>query len=176
MKRRKALARLALSMLAVLLGGCGSSGSTPTVISHVSAGTDAGVRFTAEVAIHDGRECFTQHYAILARHTKPFQQTTESCAPSSRPAGPLLIEVARPRTVFIFDRPPGRCTQVSITAAHARSIAVEESCSATRPTLRLIPLPPDTILTIHGMAGVTRLDLRKYPCSPVCPREIVASR
>ncbi|MDQ6804009.1 MAG: hypothetical protein M3065_03360 [Actinomycetota bacterium] len=172
----KALAPVCLSTLVVLLGGCGSS--TPrapaSTVSNVSLHTYGGVRFAAEVRIRDKRECFFANFAILAVHTKPFEQTTRSCGPSNQPAGPMLIEVAKPRLVLILDRPTGRCAAVTITEAHGRPIAANTSCSATKPTLRLTRLPPAATVTVHGIDGVTRLALRRYPCSLVCTRPIVA--
>jgi hypothetical protein len=172
----KSVLPIGLSGLALLLAGCGSSAPTPipTRVSNVIEATHAGVRFSAEVRIHDKRECFFTNYRILARHVKPLEQTTRSCGPSDQPAPPMLIEVARPRTVLILDRPTRGCSTVTITTGRGRPIVAKAKCSTTTPTLRVTPLPSATTLTIHGITGVARLALRKYPCSLICTRVIAA--
>jgi len=165
---------LRLLMLAAVLVGCGSS--TSTITSHVSARTHAGVRYSYEVTMHQGRECSTQTYGILASRAKPsfrsFTQTSRSCAPSGRPAGAILIQIRRPRTAFILDRPSRGCAAVRITAAGRRPIVAAPICSATKPTLRLTPLPSGRVLTIAGIAGVTRLVLGDYRCPFICSQRI----
>jgi hypothetical protein len=172
----KARAPLSLSMLVLIVVGCGSSTPTRpvTTVSNVSVHTSAGVRFAAEVRIRDKRECFFTNYAISARHTKPTEQTTRSCGPSGQLTVPMLIEVAKPRLVLILDRPARGCAAVSITADGGRPVLVTPSCSATKPTLRLTRLPRATTITIHGIPGVSRLALRKYPCALICTRAIAA--
>lgn len=168
--RRRALWRPGLSALAAALAGCGSSAATIT--SAVSVRTAAGVRYSDGVTVRGSRECSIQTYGIIAPHVNPFTHTTRSCGPSSRTVGAVLIQVARPRTAFILDRPARGCTAVRITAAGKRPIVADLSCSATKPTLRLTPLPSAAMLTIDGIAGVTRLTLRDYHCSFICSRQI----
>lgn len=174
----KALALLSLTTLLLIAVGCGSSTPTApvTTVSNVSVHTYAGVRFAAEVRIRDRRECFFTNYAIFARHTKPTEETTRSCGPSNAPTVPMLIEVAKPRLVLILDRPARGCATVSITADGGRPFPVRPTCSATEPTLRLTPLPHATTLTLHGIPGVSRLPLRKYPCALICTRALAAPR
>jgi hypothetical protein len=168
---------LPVGLAALALGGCGSSTAkpAPTEVSHVAIRTRAGVRFSAEVRIRANRECFFTTYAILAPRVKPLEQATRSCGPSNQPAVPMLIEVAKPRTALILDRPTGGCTMVAVTTAWGRTLHAHPTCSATEPTLRLTPLPAATTLTIHGIRGVTRLSLRRYPCALVCTRVIASA-
>ncbi|MDQ6777391.1 MAG: hypothetical protein M3071_14495 [Actinomycetota bacterium] len=173
---RTALLPVGLAMLAFVVSGCGSSTPkpNPTRVSNVIIYARTGVHFAAEVRIRDKRACFFTNYRIIAPHVKPLEQTTRSCGPSDQPALPMLIEVAKPRTIFILDRPTGGCTSVSIATGRGRPIAAHPACSATKPTLRLTPLPPDGTLAIHGISGVTRLSLRKYRCPLICTRVIAA--
>jgi hypothetical protein len=186
--RSWALSCLGLFALAAALVGCGSSGrgsagdvsvrttagdaSVRTIASEVSVRTAAGVRFSDGITVHGARECSIETLGIIARRTKPFTQTTRSCAPSSRPAGAILIQVARPRIALVLDRPAGGCTPVRITAAGKRPIDAHVSCSATKPTLRVTVLPAGTTLSIDGIAGLTRLALHDNRCSFVCSHQI----
>jgi hypothetical protein len=166
-----ALVAAGSTILAVLLGGCGSS-TTPTIVSHVSVRTRAGVRFNAELRIHGPQACLFQTYAVIAPHVMPFSQTTRSCARSNAPARAMLIQVAKPVTTFILDRAAHGCPEVTITTGGRQSVVVHPSCSATPPTLRLTPLPRAATLTMVGIPGITRLVLRDYRCPFICSRPI----
>jgi hypothetical protein len=173
------LTRTGLLVLAVVLGGCGSSSPTvtaPTVTSDVSIRTQTGIRYAFEITERGKRECSTQTYAVIGAHSKPFTQTTRSCGPTGESSGAILIQVARPKAAFILDRPASGCTPVRVTSGSKRSIAAPVRCSATKPTLRLTVLPATGVLRIEGIAGVTRLSLRDYPCSSVCSRQLVSAR
>lgn len=164
-------ARIGLLLLAIGLGGCGSTSATSsTIVSHVSERTASGVRYAAELRVDGTRQCLFQTYGVLAAHVKPFTQTTKACAQRRLPVGPMLVQVAKPRTAFILDRPAKGCAPVRITAAGHRSSGGHASCSTTKPTLRVTPLPRATSLTIAGIAGVTRLVLRDDRCSMICSR------
>lgn len=105
----RAIARtaIAICLLSVLLLGCGSS--APMLTSDVSLRTREGVRYAVEVTVHGGRECTIQTYGVLAAHVKPFTQTTRSCAQSHPSVRPILIQVAKPVTALLVDRPMRGC-------------------------------------------------------------------
>jgi hypothetical protein len=141
-------------------------------MSHVSVRTPAGVRYSAEVTVHGGRECSTQTYSVLAEHGEPFTHSMVACGASGHGGGPILIQVVKPATRLILDRPVGGCKQVHIAIHGGPQVAVAASCSATKPLLRVTRLPIAGSLTINGIRGVTRLSMRDYPCSLVCIHEI----
>jgi hypothetical protein len=138
------------------------------MVSHVSVRTPAGVRYSAEVTVHGARECWTQTYSVLAGHRKPFTRSVVACGASGHAGGPILIQVAKPATRLILDRPAGRCGPVHVVTLGGREPAVAGSCSATKPVLRVIELPLASSLTIKGIGGVTGLSIRDYPCSFIC--------
>jgi hypothetical protein len=181
LRRSRAVSYRCLWLLAVVLvGGCGSSSptgsSTPTLMSHVSMRTPAGVRYSAEITVHGARECSTQTYSVLAEHRRPFTHSTVACGVSGHAGGPILIQVARPATRLILDRPTGGCGPVHIVISGGRQIAVVGSCSATRPVLRVTDLPLARSLTITGIGGLTRLSMRDHPCSFICIQELSTSK
>jgi hypothetical protein len=165
-------AAVGLPVIAALLCGCGS---TTPIVSHVTLRTQAGVRYAVEVRISGGRACTFQTYTVIAAHVKPFTKTTRSCGHGNGLVGPLLIQVARPATALILDRPLHGCATARITYGRGRSIVAETTCSATKPTLRLTALPRATSFAVAGIAGVTRLVLHDYPCSAVCSRPLAVS-
>ncbi len=140
--------------------------------SHVSVRTPAGVRYSAEVTVDGGRECSTQTYSVLAEHSKPFTRSIVACGASGHAGAPILIQVVKPATRLILDRPAGGCGEVRIAVHGRRQIAVAGSCSTTKPLLRITRLPLATTLTIRGIRGVTRLSMRDHPCSFICIHEI----
>ncbi len=134
--------------------------------------TPAGVRYSAEVTVHGGRECSTQTYSVLAEHSRPFTHSVVACGASGHGGGPILIQVAKPATRLILDRPAGGCGDVRIAIHGGRHVAVAGSCSATKPLLRITRLPLASSLTIGGIRGVTRLAMGDYPCSFICVHEL----
>jgi hypothetical protein len=164
-----------LTMIAALLCGCGSSSPPPPIVSHVTLRTPTGVHYAAEVRISGARTCTFQTYTVVATHAKPFTQTRRSCSESNGPVHPLLIQVAKPATALILDRPTRGCAPVRIIGGHGRATVADTTCSSARPTLRLTALPRAPRLLIAGIPGVTRLVLRNYPCSFVCSRQLATT-
>ena len=95
--------------------------------SHVSVRTPAGVRYSAEVTVDGGRECSTQTYSVLAEHSKPFTRSIVACGASGHAGAPILIQVVKPATRLILDRPAGGCGEVRIAVHGRRQIAVAGS-------------------------------------------------
>jgi hypothetical protein len=166
-----ARAGVATAVLAAILSGCGGS-TTPTLTTEVSIRTPKGVRYSAELTARGTRECLIQNYGVIAARVKPFTRVARSCAQRSGSMRPLLIQVAKPATALILDRPPRGCGTVRITTGRGRSVPITESCSTTRPALRVVVLPRAATVVIEGIAGISRLALRHYRCAFICSRPL----
>jgi hypothetical protein len=161
-------------LIAVLIGGCGSS-SPHTITTVVRLRTQTGIRYNAEVTLQGARECTFQTYGVIAPHVKPYTTQSRDCVDRHGPVRPRLIQIAKPSTALILDRPAHGCQPVQVTAGRAHPVTVTPTCSTTKPTLRITALPRGGTLRIAGIAGVTRIALRDYPCHRVCSRPISGS-
>ena len=96
--------------------------------------------------MHAGRACSTRTFSILSPRHRADLEAFKLTTRSCAPA-------RRP--------------------ASARRILAHQICSATKPILRLTPLPTAGTMTIEGIAGVRRLAMSSYRCSLICSSQIV---
>jgi hypothetical protein len=165
---------------AVIVAGCGSSSSPsnagrgsaaalPREVSHVSLRTRGGFRYTASLTSGAAGECLEESFELTGHGVEPYDHYTRACVSGIEPAGPLLIQVLKPRTAVILDRPAGGCSAVRV--GHARAATV---CSAGKPVLRVTTLPArGGAVSVSGIAGVMRVKLRiAQRCKHVCQRRL----
>ena len=143
----------------------------PTAFRHsVTVRTESGLRYSATLTRRRGRQCLLQIFALAGPGRPPYEHIARSCGRANRLARPVLIEAEGPPTALILDGPAAACGRVLVRSGSGPAARATSACSAGRPTVRVTVMPSARVVTVHGIAGVTKLTLLPVDCATVCAR------